>query len=198
MEYNVYAPPMASVAEAPRPAAATREFYVVARGKFIVLLVCTLGLYQIYWAYMHWARYRRHSGEELWPVARSLFQVFFSHALARRIEQSLGRGGHRVAGALGTIAGGFVVFQIASKVLDRLAYNSIGSPVTDWLSLLVLLPLGWCMWQLQAAANLACGDAAGTGNRRLTWANWLWIVPGSLLVLLVLVGLLLPQDVMAE
>lgn len=188
MEANIYAPPAAVVADAP-PRVAAPEFYVVAKTKFFVLFFVTLGLYQLYWFYRHWARYRGFHRAHLRPIWRAIFPIFFAHSLCREIGSSLARAGavHRWSPAL--LAWGFVLAQIASTVTDRLANRTIGSPYTDLLALVLLLPIASCLWGMQKAANLACGQPHGESNAGLTWANWVWIVLGGLLWLVILLSL---------
>ena len=187
MEYNVYAPPAAMVMDAPR--ANAPEFYVVSRTKFLVLFFVTMGAYQLYWFYKHWARYRAYRREDLWPVARAIFPVFFTHSLSGEIDQSLARADTQHRWSPEALATGYVIFAVAGSLCDRLAANEIGSPTTDIIGLLSLLPIGYCLWRIQDAANRACGQPHGESNRGFTWANGLWIVLGILLWGLMVLGL---------
>lgn len=187
MEVNVYAPPAAVVMDAPKSPAA--EFYIVSKTKFFALFFATLGAYQLYWFYMHWARYRRYHEAQLWPVARAIFSLFFTHALGGEIAQRLERTGVRHRWFPGTLATGYVLSQIIGTICDRLSANNIGSPATDIVGLVALLPISYCLWGLQRAANIACDEPLAESNRTFTWANWLWIVLGLLLWGLVLIGL---------
>jgi hypothetical protein len=38
--------------------------------------------------------------------------------------------------------------------------------------------------------NLGCGDPQGMGNDRLSKANWVWVIGGGVLWVVMLVGLL--------
>ena len=187
MEANVYAPPSAVVMDAPKARAS--EFYVVSKAKFFALFYATLGAYQLYWFYRHWSRYRAHHREKLQPVWRAVFAIFFTHALGDRISQSLGHKGIRHRWSPGALAAGYVLFQVIATVCDRLSANNIGSPTTDVIGLLSLLPIGHFLWCMQDAANLACHQPRGESNRTFTWANWLWFVLGAFLWLMVLLGL---------
>lgn len=184
---NVYAAPAADVAEV-SSARAVAPFYVVSPRKFLVLFGVTLGMYQLYWSYMHWARFRRHTGTPMWPVARAIFSVFFAHGLNSEIDGRLRRvGPYRWApGALATL---YVVASIVSTVADRMAAKSVGSPYSDVVGLAMLLPIGYSLWRTQRAANAACGDEAGVANDSLTWANYVWIAIGLMGWSLVLLGL---------
>lgn len=191
---NVYAPPVAIVAE-PASAVVADEFYVVGRTKFALLFVATLGGYQLYWAYRHWKLYGRFHKQRMRPALRALFQIFYTHSLALRVDASLQSAGHTRRWWPRLLATAFVLAQLVSAVLDRMASYDIGSPTTDLVSLGMLLPLGGCMWTIQAHANRACGDAEGLRNRQLTWANWLWLAAGGLLWSIVVLGLLVTVGV---
>lgn len=78
----------------------------------------------------------------------------------------------------------YVIAQIGGNVLDRLASREIGSPYTDLAAIALVVPAGLALLRMQHAANRASGDPHGDGNRRLTAANYAWIVLGALLWLL--------------
>lgn len=187
MDENVYAPPAARVADA--APAGGGDFYVVAPLKFCLLFFGTLGLYQLYWFYMQWARYRRRHGADVWPVARTVFAIFFAHSLAARLDEGVRARGERMHWSPGWTATAYVVGQVVSSVLDRLSSREIGSPATDVISIAMLAPIGLSLLRMQRAANLASGDALGQANRHLTWANYAWLVIGAVLWLMLVGGL---------
>lgn len=185
MEHNVYAPPTAIVADAPRPRA--QEYYVVSRSKFLVLYFITFGAYPLYWFYVHWARFRRQHRRRLLPAARALFSIFFAHSLALKVDASLRRAGVDHRWSPRALATGYVLIVIGSTLGGMAAALSHGVPPT-LVNLLSLPPTAYCLWGIQNAANHACAEPEGASNRRLTWANWIWIGVYGLLWLLTLVG----------
>ena len=192
---NVYAPPLARVGELAARTREAPEFYVVAPRKFLLLFFFALGLYQYYWLYQHWARYRAWHRESLWPVPRAIFSIFFMHSLNKKIDDALSRSGARHRWWPMACATGYVVFQIISSIFGRLSARSIGSPLSDIMSLALLIPVGGLLYATQKTANLACGDSAGSGNAHLGFANYTWIILGSLAWALALFGLTLPNEV---
>jgi hypothetical protein len=189
MTENVYAPPKANLAPV-NESDATR-FYVVSPRKFLILFFATLGMYQFYWSYKNWALYKQSTRESIWPVPRAIFGVFFVHALFRNVE--VHNEESNAAWDSRSNAWAVVVFLIASNVLDRLSNNSIGMPYTQWLSLLMLIPLGLSIFSAQGEFNARCGDPSGKSNNNLTAANIAWCVAGALLWILVLFGLFAPS-----
>lgn len=191
-ERNPYAPPLAQVRDVPTPD--VPGFYVVSSRKFFLLYFLTLGLYGVYWFYRHWAQVKLERRADLWPIPRAIFSVFFTHDLARRIDARLSERGDTYAWSPGALATRVVVLQLATTFLDRLAWKGIGSPVTDCLSILLLVPLAFSTYAIQRAANTAVGDAEGGANSRMTLANFVWLLLGGMWWLLVIAGLLLPAE----
>ncbi|MGH8076997.1 MAG: hypothetical protein ACREPE_06690 [Lysobacter sp.] len=188
MNENSYTPPVVAV-DATAPRLQASEFYVVSARKFVLLFLATFGLYQLYWFYMHWARYRRVRKQQVWPVARAIFSIFFTHSLAEEIDHTARSRAPAYRWSPQLAATGYVTASLASIVLDRLAANSIGSPATDLASLLLLGPLCLCLLAIQRAANVACDQPRGDANSSLSWANWIWRAIGGLVWLMVLLGL---------
>jgi hypothetical protein len=184
---NPYAAPehLAAI-ETPAEAGA---FYVVAPRKFMLLFFGTAGLYSLYWMYRQWAQFKRATRGSEWPVARALFSVFFVHPLVREIDQSLKRAGSSHAWSPTSLANWIVVLMLVSTVADRMSAREVGSPVTDWLSLVTMVIFAFPMLDVQRAANAAAGDPEGQSNARFTAANIAWTVFGLLLWALLLLGL---------
>ena len=192
-EANFYAPPQAKIAD-PIDTAKIAAFYVVSERKFLVLFFATVGMYTFYWHWRHWKLHKIDKKLQIWPMPRAVFQMFFAHSLNREIDYLLERrqqGFNWSPNALATV---FVVFTIISNVAERLSWRGIGSPHSDIVSLLTLLPVGYCMFRSQRAANFACGDPEANANRHFTAANYLWLTLGTLFWALILLGFMLPED----
>lgn len=192
MSENLYAPPATPVVDSGRPAPASTEFFVVGTTKLVLLYFATFGLYPLFWFYMHWARYKRYRRQDMWPAARALFALFFTHQLAGEIDARLRKEGKDHRWWPNGNATLFVVLSIVSYIASRIPAGV--STTADVLPLLLLAPLAWTLVNMQRAANLACGQPRGEINRNLTWANWLWLVLGAIVWLLALAGLLLPDS----
>jgi hypothetical protein len=170
-------------------------FYLVSKKKMIVLFIVTLGIYQVFWYYQNWRFYKLATGEKIWPLPRAIFSIFFVHSLFRAVNHLRDR---TAAGLMAwnhsqqaTI---IVLLLIISQVMDRLSSKSIGSPVTDVLSLLILFPLVACHASAQDKINEACGDPLGASNNRFTVGNYIWIVLGVLMWALIGIGLFVPPE----
>lgn len=158
-------------------------FYVVSKRKLIFLFLGTMGLYSIYWFYKNWDQYRDNipyasEGGAIWPVPRAIFSIFFIHSLFRKIKDSAIDQPQVAQWSTNPHAWAMIVLILVSNALDRLSARGIGSPETDLLSLVILIPLLSTFTKAQALINISCGDADGKANDRLTKANWAWLVFG--------------------
>ena len=183
---ELYAPPQAeiAVADTDQP-----DFYVVATWKFYLMSLMTFDLYLVYWFYRNWRNVRLRTGESLWAPARGLFYIFFTHSLFSRVDSKLKEEDYEFSWSPGSLATLLVLMTIISNVLDRLSFKMIGSPATDFLSILMVPILPAIALKAQRAINVACGDTDGSQNTKLTAANWIWIVLGGLWWALVMLGL---------
>ncbi|WP_394002968.1 hypothetical protein ACF3M1_00660 [Luteimonas sp. WGS1318] len=189
---NPYAAPASSV-QGPS-ATDTPAFFVVSPTKLVVLYVATLGLYPVFWFYMHWARIRAASGTRLWPVPRAVFAVVFVHALARRIDGALRGAGVARRWWPMSLASAFVALELLNYG-SAIAWPWLvfhlpnGWLWLEWLSLLVMPLSCACLVRLQIAANAACGDPRAQANRHFTVFNLAWIVLGVVAIGWVLYGI---------
>jgi len=189
--HDIYAPPQAPLAE-PVASAEVPPFYVVSVAKLGLLLFATFGLYSLYWFWRHWVLYRWNRKRfDIWPVPRAVFAIFFVHGLNNAIDQTLRRNGSTYTWSAANWATLFVVFVAVSWVYQW--FPESGLP--PWLGMIVsVVSLSGqfiAMAHAQRAANMACNDPEADANRHLTVANWAWLVLGTVVWLLTLIGLLL-------
>lgn len=196
MEENPYAPPSA---ELEHPLEQTEHyFYVVSPGKFTVLFFATLSMYAMYWFYANWRIYRAATGERLWPIPRAIFDIFFVHALFRRVNQRLEHINHPLDWSPNALAWSWIVIAIISGLADRLSWDEIGSPYSDVLSIAILLPLFLVLRRAQEVINICEGDPDGTRNANYTIWNAFWIALGIGMWLMVALGFLVIFDAVPD
>lgn len=195
MSENIYQTPQSDVAMDDDGLHA--EFYVVSLKKFSILFFSTIGIYSIYWFYKNWSILKGRYNLNIWPAPRALFSIFFAHALfgkiARELKNKTDRDWH--GSALATL---YVVSSVLSTVLDRVSSKGVGSPITDLLSLLILIPIWGSLYSAQKQVNLACGDEQGESNTQLTGQNIVFMLLGAVLWLLILLGLLMTFGLIPE
>ncbi len=172
---NPYATPKAEILIPPSLSEA--DFYVVSFKKFLILTVATLGLYSVYWFWKHWTLYRQASGDNIWPVPRAIFSIFFTHSLFGKINERAENITDKNMSSLTIPATVFVINQIIYNILSRLTQET--SITLDTVIIIVFLGLDiWCLWQAQKQANIACNDVEGESNSQFTGVNYLFIVLG--------------------
>ena len=188
LDTNPYAAPTAPLE---MPAETAASYYVVGLRKFTLLFFFTLGLYAIYWFYQNWALQKRRYKENIWPVPRSIFNIFFTHSLFRRVRGELDKQqlGYRWSADLAATA--YVLISLLSNGLERMSARGVGSPYTDLLSLLLLPALYFPLRSAQKAINLLEQDSDGARNATLTPANYAWILIGAIWWVVVAFGMAL-------
>jgi len=182
---NIYQAPAAELVEPTTDSA----FFVTSIRKLMVLYLATFGLYAWYCLYKHWQAYRATTGERVWPIARSFFQIFFMHALGRAISRRLEAEGLGRWDYIGS-ATVYVVLVIASTALNFIVGGEAPG-VLNLVTILVSLACAMPLVTFQKMANRASGDSLGQGNAQFTWANVLWILLGTIIWALTLIGFLL-------
>jgi hypothetical protein len=151
-------------------------YFPVSCSKFAVLSAGTLLVYTYYWFYQNWKFEKLRSGENLWPLPRTIFAPLTAYFLFDAIRISLKRHGLPVFSA-GSLAAAFIVLNMTWRFPDP--YWLVSS-----LGFLPLLPI-------QASINkLNLKIAPDTPrNDRFSAANIAAIVIGVVLWLLVLAGM---------
>lgn len=186
---NPYQPPSSLLSPPALPPSIAPLFYVVSKKKVFVLFITTFSLYSVYWFWEPWSKWREATGEKIWPVARTLF---FTHSLFSTIESAV----HKVSGSthkeLSLAATIYIVAEIVFNYMDAFVIEGI---VYTALTILLIGILSLSMWQAQAQSNIASLDSEGLANNRFTLANYIWIVLGSILWLLIIIGSFIPDIV---
>ncbi len=188
MSENIYTPPKA----APLPSHQQGNqpyFYVVANKKCMVLLLGTVGMYMVYWMYKNWSLFKAATGESVMPVMRGIFSVFFTHALFNAVQTKLEEDGRKVDWDPSAVATGLVVLVVLSNVLSIVGNRVLHVSFLDYISFVLLVPIGFQMLKAQTAINTACGDETGGSNSRFTAANLVWLLFGALFWLLIVIGI---------
>lgn len=172
MENNPYAPPGAVVDDiTPVQASAQKPFFAVTTTKLLVMSLCTLGLYEIYWFYRQWKSLKERERLDVQPFWRAIFTLFFCYSLFGKVRLY----GERVhlpqPLAAGALATGWILVSLFS-----------GSDSLWWLSLATVLFLV----PVQAHANQINEEfePGHDRNGHFTAWNWVAVVVGGLMLAL--------------
>ena len=187
MSDTLYSPPTSDVGSG--LGTDDERFYVVGIRKYVVLSIATLNLYHVYWFWRNWRDVRDRDGEDLWPIPRALFSVFFTHSLFRKVDDSLRSSGQRYAWSAQGTANAVVLLTVVSNVSSNFTNRLEDlSPFVDVAVMGMSLLIPFATVPAQRAVNTLNGDPEGTANDGLSLANWLWMIPGALFWILILVG----------
>ena len=186
MNESIYAPPDADISVVPE---SDSDYYVVGSTKFVLLMVITGNLYSLYWYYRQWRSIKRRDGSDVWPLLRTIFAIFFTHSLFADIRATLGHRGIAYRWSPMLFASLAVLYYVFSTSMIFLPDEIALKPAVAIVSLALTPLLAFLLLPAQKAANAAAGDAAGTANRALTGANWVWLIIGGFLWLLQLFNL---------
>ncbi|OLF51950.1 hypothetical protein [Pseudomonas chlororaphis] len=178
MSDNLQASPQAALNTA---SDVRRPFYVVSKTKFMTLFMLTFGLYLWYWAYKNWQQFKQASGQPLWPIARAIFMLFYTHALYRAADAQIKKSGRRYPWLPWDVASQFVVILLVSYGLDGMSKRNPDSVLLDILSLVLLLIQALVTFKGQRGLNEAAGDPQGDSNARFTPINYGFMAIGATL-----------------
>ena len=154
-------------------------YFPVSCTKLVVMSICTVGLYQIYWAWMCWECIRERDGRRLNPFWRSVYvsAIFFNFLLFWDVFRSTGDSKSRALGRSVLLGLVYAAFWFSSLV-DEGAW-----PFLSILSFVALIPV-----QLRINAFNEREHPGHNPNRKYSRTNILAIVVSGLLIALAVVG----------
>lgn len=179
-EDNPYAPPQAAISEiAPLPAAAKPAYFAVSVGKFVVMSLGTLGIYQYYVIYHHWKLYRERTLHPIAPLPRAIFAIFFYFQLVDRIDDDAARAGTQRLSAAG-LAIPWILVSLTWK-----------APDPYWLIAFLTIFLSIPVQQAVNDLNRKLAPDHDTNSRIEGW-NWLAVILGLPFLAMAVYGAFVP------
>ncbi|MFV3287381.1 hypothetical protein ACNFBR_01440 [Pseudomonas sp. NY11955] len=162
-------------------------FFVVSPGKVAVMGFFTFGIYWLYCFYQNWKLHQARTGEQVSPFWRCFFAIFFIYPLLRRVNDCIRVSGRSSDWSILGLTLVHYALAVAGVVVNAMLE---GRPAAVLLASLVL-QAAWVMLfiAMQNGINLSAGDMTGQSNSRLTLANWLWMLPGIGLQLMMVFAL---------
>jgi len=187
MKENPYAPPTAAVADvAEELPDNSNPLFAVGTGKVFVMSLCTLGVYQLYWMYRHWRLIQARDRSDIMPFWRAFFGVLFCWPLFQRVKQDGETYSVGESFPAEILAVAYIILNISWRLPDPWWLIGLASTIVVTL--------------VQRHANRVNFAAAPAHERndRLSGWNWAVVIPGGLLLLLALTGMLLPETIVVE
>ncbi|MDZ4261658.1 MAG: hypothetical protein U1B30_04910 [Pseudomonadota bacterium] len=194
MQENIYAAPEADLTstneDSVQPA-----FYVVSPAKFLTLYFFTFSLYGLYWHYKNWKQYKIAYGDDApMPIMRAIFSVFFTHALFGVIDMRIKDKEKEFTWKPNLWATIGVIALLGSRFIDRFTASGAFTTALEFAPIPLMIVYGLVLLKAQRAINISCNDPDGRSNNNFTLANCVWIFVGTILLLLAMIGLFLPDD----
>ena len=182
---ELYQPPQSTAL--PTRDVALPSFYIVSKRKFFLLFIATFSFYSLYWFWRQWTEWQNKTGENIWPLARALFNIFFAHSLFKKIETKASLVDSRSHKNLDIAATIYVIVELAFNLMDKIPMIGV---VYLALTVSFVCLLSGCVWQAQTQANIASFDSDGRQNDKFTVANYIWIALGLLFWMIIIFGAL--------
>lgn len=172
------APAGAAPALAQAPAAAVDQLHPLAIHKLVLLSLCTIGLYQVFWFYRNWTRVRERTGRNLSPFWRAFFAPIWSYSLFDEVADQARAAQVRVAWSPMVHALAFFLLSAFWRLPGQWS-------LLCFLSVLPLVPVQLTINQMAALRGVRPDD---TFDRRHVTV----VVIGGILVVLAVIGAFLP------
>lgn len=172
---------MATVIWERNAVAARPIFFPVSITKLLVMSVCTLGLYELYWFYENWRLVQARTGKRMMPFWRAVFAVVWAEPLFKRVANRALDEGVRPVFSPSPLAFLFIALTLSWKLPDP--YSLV--------ALLSALPLARVQRAVIEINRRVAPDAPL--NARFSALNVAGAVAGGVLVLLLVVASFLPE-----
>ena len=178
---NPYEPPQ-SVVSNEVTSTASPIFFTTSTLKFVVMSICTFGLYELYWFYKNWVQVKARDGTSISPFWRAFFAPFWAYSYFKYVKTSANENGVPESLSIGLLAAMYFIAVATSSSPDP--YWLIG-----FLSFAFILPAN----SVAVASNRKL-QANFENNESFSGWNWVAVVIGGVIFLLSLVSAFLPQD----
>jgi hypothetical protein len=183
MSANPYAPPAAVVSdvEPDQKEAETPAFFAVSVTKLVILSLCTLGLYEMYWFYKNWQLIRLREQSDISPGPRAFFALLYCYPCFSRIREFGVKAGVMPNLSAGALATGWILSTLTWRLPEP--YSLLA-----FAAIVFLVPVQSHVNEINAA--VAPGHSP---NHRFTKWNWLAVALGGPILILAIVGSFLPE-----
>lgn len=153
-------------------------FYGVSTTKLIIMSVVTFSFYNIYWFFKNFTAYKRKYNDGSIPFLRALFSPIFSYSLFVKVKTEMENAELTSSLPAGPLAAAYFSLHVLGRAL---------SEPLSLIGVLNFIPL----IKVNAGINkLHLKEHPGyVTDSKLSLYNWLFIVPGVILIALVIVGL---------
>ena len=162
---------------------ANQQWFSVSTPKFILMAVCTLGIYELYWFYKNWMHVRNLENSQIWPFWRSLFSRFTAYFLFKRVRASAQENALANTVPAGGLAALYFLLTATWKLTEP--YSLVA-----FLTFAPLLVVNEAMTEINRTVIHNFEQ-----NSRIEGWNWIAVTFGGLTAVAVLFGAFLSPEV---
>ena len=159
------------------PSNSSKYFFPTSKTKLVVMSLCTLGIYELYWFCKNWQFVKEKEKIDISPFWRAWFSIFYCYRLFKTVQEYANQNSVESRFRPGLLAFGYILCIISVKLPDP--YWLIAE-----LGLLFLLPIQGTINELQT--KLAQKSDI---NRRFSGWNIFGIVVGIIWWVLIFLGM---------
>jgi hypothetical protein len=161
-------------------------YFAVSKPKFIVMSLCTGGIYELYWFYKNWKIIKQRTRQNIRPFWRTFFAIFYCHSLFKSVQGSASSPRHRPGINPGWLAAAYIALSATWRLPDPFWFISS-------LTFLPLLPVQGLVNRINARAA-----PAADRNSRFSTSNIIVIIIGGIFLSLAALEPFLPSSFLAE
>lgn len=156
-------------------------FFTPSTLKFVLMSVCTFGIYELYWFYKNWILIKERTNQEMMPFWRAVFAPLWAYSCFKHIKLAAEERGNSAPPSIGLLAIVYFVLQAMWRLPDPYWLIFI-------LSFAPIIPIN----TVALAINQNIGDKNYENSTFSTW-NWVGLIGGGLFVVLAIIGTFLPE-----
>lgn len=146
------------------------HYYAIPLWQFAFLMIITLGLYSLFWAYRNWKHIRTQDSSDIMPALRSAFSVIWFFPLYRRVARDYRASGRNSLLATTAVAVVAALLYLLATLSERALPYTLTSIILPMLPLLAIL--------------LLINHQSDNVPSRIRWRHWLLAtITGPLLVM---------------
>jgi hypothetical protein len=159
-------------------ALAAPVYFPVSPLKLIVMSVCTMGIYELYWYYKNWSLIKEREKLDIMPFWRAFFAFFFCYSCFRSIRTTAQSLNLKRSIAAGPLAAGWVIVTLFWRLPDPYW-------LLTYFAVLFFVPVQILVNEVNKAVNPGYEE-----NKRFTSWNIAGVVFGGIFFVLILLGTL--------
>lgn len=108
----------------PEPVSEAPAYHHVSMARFIVYSICSLGIYELFWAYKNWKFIKDRDGSRIMPFWRAVFLPLWCYSLTKDIADTRGGARH---GIISLVAAVYFVISVLWRLPDPYWLISLGN-----------------------------------------------------------------------